>query len=134
MKAGEVGELREQTLTENREALLDAAGDLRAALRRAAASCSRSATAARRPTRWTSSPTSVDPPPASAGRRGAAIDLTEDAAILTAIANDVGVEEIFQRQVIAYGRAGDAAARALDQRQLREPDRGARRGAAPRAA
>ena len=31
------------------------------------------------------------------------IDLTEDASILTAIANDIGVDEIFQRQVIAYG-------------------------------
>ena len=37
-----------------------------------------------------------------------AIDLTEDASILTAIANDVGVPQIFQRQVIAYGREGDA--------------------------
>ena len=37
-----------------------------------------------------------------------AIDLTEDASILTAIANDVGVAQIFQRQVIAYGREGDA--------------------------
>ncbi|MEO7197851.1 MAG: SIS domain-containing protein [Solirubrobacterales bacterium] len=36
-----------------------------------------------------------------------ALDLTEDAPILTAVANDVGVEEIFQRQVIAYGREGD---------------------------
>jgi D-sedoheptulose 7-phosphate isomerase len=43
--------------------------------------------------------------PAWRARR--AIDLTEDPAILTAIANDVGVEEIFQRQVIAHGRAGD---------------------------
>jgi len=37
-----------------------------------------------------------------------AIDLTEDAPILTAVANDVGVEAIFARQVIAYGDAGDA--------------------------
>ena len=51
------------------------------------------------------------------GRRPA-IDLTEDPSILTAIANDIGVEEIFQRQVIAYGREGDVAARAVDQRQL----------------
>ena len=36
-----------------------------------------------------------------------AIDLTEDTAIITAVANDVGIEEIFARQVIAYGRAGD---------------------------
>lgn len=37
-----------------------------------------------------------------------ALDLTEDSAILTAIANDIGVAEIFQRQVIAYGRPADA--------------------------
>jgi len=37
-----------------------------------------------------------------------AIDLTEDPGILTAIANDIGVEAIFSRQVIAYGGAGDA--------------------------
>jgi D-sedoheptulose 7-phosphate isomerase len=41
-----------------------------------------------------------------AGRR--ALDLTEDAAILTAIANDIGTEAIFARQVIAHGREGDA--------------------------
>src|SRR5204863_364455 len=33
-----------------------------------------------------------------------AIDLTEDSAVLTAIANDVGAELIFARQVIAHGR------------------------------
>ena len=38
-----------------------------------------------------------------------AIELTEDASIITAVANDIGVEEIFQRQVIAYGREGDVA-------------------------
>lgn len=37
-----------------------------------------------------------------------AIDLTEDTGILTAIANDVGVESIFRRQVIAWGRRDDA--------------------------
>lgn len=37
-----------------------------------------------------------------------ALDLTEDTPILTAVANDVGVEEIFQRQVIAYAGEGDA--------------------------
>jgi D-sedoheptulose 7-phosphate isomerase len=36
-----------------------------------------------------------------------ALDLTEDAAILTAIANDIGTEAIFARQVIAHGRPGD---------------------------
>jgi D-sedoheptulose 7-phosphate isomerase len=37
----------------------------------------------------------------------AALDLTADTAIITAIANDVGTEPIFARQVIAHGRAGD---------------------------
>jgi D-sedoheptulose 7-phosphate isomerase len=36
------------------------------------------------------------------------LDLTEDAAILTALANDIGAEAIFARQVIAHGRPGDA--------------------------
>ncbi len=37
-----------------------------------------------------------------------ALDLTEDTAIITAVGNDVGNELIFQRQVIAYSREGDA--------------------------
>jgi len=37
-----------------------------------------------------------------------ALDLTEDPAVLTAIANDIGPGAIFQRQVIAHGRPGDA--------------------------
>jgi D-sedoheptulose 7-phosphate isomerase len=37
-----------------------------------------------------------------------ALDLTEDSAILTALANDIGPEVLFQRQIIAYGRPGDA--------------------------
>jgi D-sedoheptulose 7-phosphate isomerase len=38
----------------------------------------------------------------------AAIDLTEDPGILTALANDVGEDSIFSRQVIAHGRSNDA--------------------------
>jgi D-sedoheptulose 7-phosphate isomerase len=41
-------------------------------------------------------------------RSWTAIDLTEDPSILTAIANDIGTEAIFSRQVIAYGLEGDA--------------------------
>jgi D-sedoheptulose 7-phosphate isomerase len=37
----------------------------------------------------------------------AALDLTADTAIITAIANDIGTEAIFARQIIAYGCAGD---------------------------
>ena len=36
-----------------------------------------------------------------------AIDLAADPAILTALANDIGSEVLFQRQVIAYGGAED---------------------------
>ena len=36
------------------------------------------------------------------------LDLTEDTAIITALANDIGVEAVFARQVIAHGRSGDA--------------------------
>ena len=59
-----------------------------------------------------------DPPQGWPPRR--AIDLTEDAAILTAVANDVGPAAIFQRQVIAYGRGGRRPARAVHQRRLGE--------------
>jgi D-sedoheptulose 7-phosphate isomerase len=38
-----------------------------------------------------------------------ALDLTDDPAILTALANDIGPAALFQRQVIAYGRPGDVA-------------------------
>jgi D-sedoheptulose 7-phosphate isomerase len=52
-------------------------------------------------------------PPAMPGARASwparrALDLTADPAILTAIANDVGTEAIFARQVIAYGAERDA--------------------------
>lgn len=38
-----------------------------------------------------------------------AISLTSDIAVVTAVANDVGVDNIFSRQVIAFGRPGDIA-------------------------
>jgi D-sedoheptulose 7-phosphate isomerase len=46
--------------------------------------------------------------PTGGGRSWPAVDLTEDTGILTALANDIGVEAIFSRQVIAHGRSGDA--------------------------
>ena len=96
MKAREIGELRAQTLTENGDALQRPPRRC-ARASSAAASCSRSATAARRPTRWTPSPTSARRTARGAGRP--AIDLTEDPAILTAIANDIGTE----RDLLAAG-------------------------------
>lgn len=38
-----------------------------------------------------------------------AIALTNDIAVVTAVGNDVGFDNIFSRQVIAYGRRGDIA-------------------------
>jgi D-sedoheptulose 7-phosphate isomerase len=107
-KSEEVGELRAQTLTENRDGLIAAAaalrGDLDAGGSLMALGNGGSATDAmdlvadlRRA-----------PDPRWRPRR--ALDLTEDAAILTAIANDIGTEAIFARQVIAHGREGDALA------------------------
>lgn len=40
---------------------------------------------------------------------GRALDLTADSSILTALANDVGPEVLFQRQVIAHGSEADVA-------------------------
>ena len=104
-KAREVGELRAQTLSENADELVSAAAELRADLdaggRLLVLGNGGSATDAmdvaadfRFPhdPRW---------------RPRRAIDLTEDAAILTAIANDIGTEAIFSRQVIAHGREHD---------------------------
>jgi D-sedoheptulose 7-phosphate isomerase len=38
-----------------------------------------------------------------------AISLTNDAAVVTAVGNDVGFDNVFARQVIAYGSPGDVA-------------------------
>jgi D-sedoheptulose 7-phosphate isomerase len=101
MKADEVGSLREQTLGDGRDTLL-AAADL---LRRARG-------AGAKVLALGNGGSATDAMDLVADLRAAglrSIDLTEDASILTAIANDIGVEEIFQRQVIAYGREGDIA-------------------------
>jgi len=97
-KSEEIGELRAQTLTENRDELAAAAADLRAVFdgggKLLALGNGGSATDA------------MDVVADFAAHP--CIDLTADSAILTAIANDIGLDAIFQRQVIAYGRAGDA--------------------------
>jgi D-sedoheptulose 7-phosphate isomerase len=101
MKAADIGRLREQTLVENRDMLVAAADTLRASATVFALGNGGSATDAMdlvadlraAPQGW----------PARA-----ALDLTEDTAIITAVANDVGPADIFSRQVIAYGQPGDA--------------------------
>jgi D-sedoheptulose 7-phosphate isomerase len=95
MKAQEIGELRAQTLREGRGALVAVAGAVRAGGRVLALGNGGSATDA----------TDLVADLLALGRP--AIDLCADPAILTAIANDVGVEAVFLRQVIAYGRPGD---------------------------
>jgi D-sedoheptulose 7-phosphate isomerase len=106
MKAEEVGELRERTIEGSRSVLLDAAAELRSIFDRGGKALvfgnGGSAT--------DSMDLVADLRSAPQGWPGrAAIDLTEDPSIITAIANDIGVEAIFLRQVIAYGREGDAA-------------------------
>ncbi len=100
MKAEEVAELRGQTLGENAETLGRAAAELRLAFEHGAtlfaAGNGGSATDAM----------DVVADFRAAGRR--AVDLAEDPAILTAIANDIGIDAVFSRQLIAYGRGGDA--------------------------
>ncbi len=106
MKSEEVGALRERTLTEGREGLLAAARTLREIF-----------DAGGKALVFGNGGSATDAMDLVADLRSApqgwparaALDLTEDPSILTAIANDIGVAAIFLRQVIAYGRPGDVA-------------------------
>jgi D-sedoheptulose 7-phosphate isomerase len=104
-KSREVGELRAQTLGDNGPVLQAAAEELRGELeaggRLLALGNGGSATDAMDVVADFRHP----PDPRWAPRR--AIDLTEDTAILTALANDIGTDALFSRQVIAHGRPGD---------------------------
>jgi D-sedoheptulose 7-phosphate isomerase len=100
LKSAEIGALRAQTLGENRATLGEAAAALRLVFERGGKLLALG-----------NGGSATDAMDAVADFRSAgrpAIDLTEDAAILTAIANDIGTDAIFSRQVIAYGAAGDA--------------------------
>jgi D-sedoheptulose 7-phosphate isomerase len=110
-KAGETAALRAQTVHDGRAALEAAAAELRARLDGGgtllALGNGGSATDAM------DAVADLCTPPAMPGRAAAwparrALDLTADPAIITAIANDIGTEAIFARQVIAYGGEGDA--------------------------
>jgi D-sedoheptulose 7-phosphate isomerase len=100
-KSEEIGALRAQTLTDNADELLAAARASRAALdgggKVLALGNGGSATDAM--------DVVADLRAGPVPRR--AIDLTDDAPILTAVANDIGVEAMFARQIIAHGEAGD---------------------------
>jgi len=47
--------------------------------------------------------------PVSGDRPLPALSLTADVGVVTAVGNDVGFENVFSRQVIAFGRPGDIA-------------------------
>ena len=104
-KSEDVGALRAQTLTDNRDELAAAAAVVRQRLdgggRLLALGNGGSATDAMDVV------ADFRGPPDPRWRARAALDLTEDPAILTAIANDIGTEAIFARQVIAHGREDD---------------------------
>ena len=55
-----------------------------------------------------------------------AVSLSMEPATVTAIANDVGADVIFLRQLIAHARAGRCGDRDLDQRRIAQRHRGAR--------
>ncbi len=105
MKSEEIGALRAQTLSENAEELVAAAAAVRASFERGGALLALGNGGSA-----TDAMDVVADFRCTEGSRRAwpAIDLTEDAAILTAIANDIGPDAIFSRQLIAYGRDGDS--------------------------
>jgi D-sedoheptulose 7-phosphate isomerase len=102
MKAADVGALRTQTLTEGAEALRTAAASLRDVFERGGRLLALGNGGSATDAMDVVADFRAGPPPRPA------LDLTEDTAILTAIANDVGAEALFLRQVIAHGRCGDA--------------------------
>ncbi|MGI9183883.1 MAG: SIS domain-containing protein [Solirubrobacteraceae bacterium] len=106
MKASEAHALRESTLLEGTAVLAQAATAIRSSLdgggRLLALGNGGSATDAMDVV------ADFVAPPRGFGWPGRpAIDLCADTAIITAIANDIGTEAIFARQIIAHGRAGD---------------------------
>jgi D-sedoheptulose 7-phosphate isomerase len=107
MKSGEVIALREQTLEDGREALAAAA----AVLRERFAAGGRLLVLGNGGSATDAMDLAADlrhPPAASGWAPRPVLDLTEDTAILTALGNDIGFENVFARQVIAHGRPGDA--------------------------
>jgi D-sedoheptulose 7-phosphate isomerase len=103
MKSEEIGELRAQTLAEDVQAAarslrasFDAGGKLLALGNGGSATDAEDVVADFRA------------PPVAGWPARPSIDLTADSSIITAVANDIGTEAIFARQIIAYGRAGDA--------------------------
>ena len=106
MKADEVAALRKQTIREGGEELEAAARGVRDALEAGGTVLA-----------FGNGGSATDATDLVADLRAApqgwparrALDLSADPAILTALANDIGPEVLFARQIIAYGRPGDVA-------------------------
>jgi D-sedoheptulose 7-phosphate isomerase len=128
-RAAEVAELRERTVLGSAAALAAAAAGLRRALNGGgtvlAVGNGGSATDAM------DAVADLRTPPHGWPARSA-LDLVEDTAVLTGLANDIGADAIFSSQVIAYGRPGDALlafSTSGDPRNIiRALDEGRRRG------
>jgi D-sedoheptulose 7-phosphate isomerase len=105
-KCREVVELRQRFWTEQSDALLAAAGAMatrfRAGGRLLTFGCGGSATDA-----LDMAHDFVSPP--EGGRPLPALALVADPAVLTAVSNDVGFDNVFVRQLISHGRPGDIA-------------------------
>ena len=106
-KAGEIEALREQTVREGTPALAAAATVLRDVFARGGTVLTLgnggSATDAMDLVADLSRPLA-----GGSGTPRRALDLSADPAIVTAIANDIGPQAVFARQIIAYGGGGDA--------------------------
>jgi D-sedoheptulose 7-phosphate isomerase len=106
LKAAEIEALRDQTLSEGRDTLVAAAAEVRRRL-----------DAGGKVLAFGNGGSATDAADLVADLLAApqgwpacrALDLAADPAILTALANDIGADVLFQRQVIAYGREGDVA-------------------------
>jgi D-sedoheptulose 7-phosphate isomerase len=107
MKAGEIELLREQTVRDAGETLAVAGMALRGVFEGGgtllAVGNGGSATDA-----MDIAADLARPLPDGSGEPRRALDLSADPAIVTAIANDIGPQAVFARQVIAYGGVGDA--------------------------
>ena len=106
LKAAEIAELRKRTLVGNRGEIVEAAETLRRAFDNGGTLLA-----------FGNGGSATDAMDVVADFRSApqgwahrrALDLTDDPAILTAVANDIGPAALYSRQVIAYGRPGDVA-------------------------
>jgi D-sedoheptulose 7-phosphate isomerase len=106
MKADEVQQLRTSTLLAGAAVLGEAAAALRASFE--AGGCMLALGNGGSATDAMDAVADFVAAPATFGWPGRrALDLCADSAIITAIANDIGPEAIFARQIIAYARSGD---------------------------